>query len=169
MEIKTYVHKIVPDHLPNFHKDPFKDARARSVNSSTRDEMRLTKIIFFFFWEFPNYSYEYFHYFKVMLGLKKVFDEMIKDRFLCMALQTYVQRKNRYARCHLRPCRACFIHPVGKIKKFHALPDAQDCIPNLCRGRISECDIMNKHPLTYWSVRISAVIFGQRVAYTAIF
>ena len=24
-----------------------------------------------------------------------------------MALQTYVQRKNRYARCHLRPCRAC--------------------------------------------------------------
>ena len=33
---------------------------------------------------------------------------MIKERLLCMALQTYVRRKNRYARCHLWPCRACF-------------------------------------------------------------
>ena len=29
-------------------------------------------------------------------------------RFLCMALKTYAQTKNRYARCHIRPCRAIF-------------------------------------------------------------
>ena len=37
---ETYVHKIVLDHQPNFHKDPCKDARARGVNARTRDEMR---------------------------------------------------------------------------------------------------------------------------------
>ena len=41
---------------------------------------------------------------------------MIKDRFLCMALQTYVQTKDRYARCHIRPCRAIFLHITVILK-----------------------------------------------------
>ena len=40
MKFKTYAHKIVPDHQPNFHKDLCKDARARGINTRTRDEMR---------------------------------------------------------------------------------------------------------------------------------
>ena len=39
MKFETYVHKIVHDHQPNFHKDLCKDARARGVNARTRDEM----------------------------------------------------------------------------------------------------------------------------------
>ena len=35
MKFETYVHKIVLDHQPNFHKDPCKDARARGVNART--------------------------------------------------------------------------------------------------------------------------------------
>ena len=41
MKFETYVHKIVLDHQPNFHKDLCKDARARGVNTRTRDEMYL--------------------------------------------------------------------------------------------------------------------------------
>ena len=40
MKFETYVYKIVLGHQQNFHKDPCKDARARGVNASTRDEMR---------------------------------------------------------------------------------------------------------------------------------
>ena len=40
MKFETYAHKLVVYHKPNFHKDPRKDARARSVNARTRDEMR---------------------------------------------------------------------------------------------------------------------------------
>ena len=29
-----------------------------------------------------------------------------KDRFICVVLQTYVQSKNLFARCHIQPCRA---------------------------------------------------------------
>ena len=39
IKFETYVHKIVLDHQPNFHKDPCKDARARGVNARIRDEM----------------------------------------------------------------------------------------------------------------------------------
>ena len=42
-----------------------------------------------------------FIFFKLMLGLKKVFDYMIEDRFLCVALQKYMQPKIRYARRHI--------------------------------------------------------------------
>ena len=44
MKFETYVHKIVPDHQPNFHKDPCKDVRARGVNARTRDEILLEGI-----------------------------------------------------------------------------------------------------------------------------
>ena len=43
MKFETYVHKIVLDHQPNFHKDPCKDARARGVNTRTRDAIELLK------------------------------------------------------------------------------------------------------------------------------
>ena len=33
MKFETYVHKIVLDHQPNFHKDPCKDAHARDENT----------------------------------------------------------------------------------------------------------------------------------------
>ena len=33
MKFETYVHKIVIDHQPNFHKDPCKDAHARGENA----------------------------------------------------------------------------------------------------------------------------------------
>ena len=39
MKFETEVHKIVPDHQSNFHKDPCRDARARGVNTRTRDEI----------------------------------------------------------------------------------------------------------------------------------
>ena len=38
---------------------------------------------------------------------------MIKYRFLYMALQTYVQRKNRYACCHIWPCCAIFFNEMA--------------------------------------------------------
>ena len=34
-DFETYVHKIVLDHQPNFHKDPCKDARAQGKNACT--------------------------------------------------------------------------------------------------------------------------------------
>ena len=40
MKFKTYVHKIVLDHQPNFHKDPCKDARARGENARTCDALQ---------------------------------------------------------------------------------------------------------------------------------
>ena len=40
MKFETYAHKIVVYHQQNFHKDPCTDARARSINARTRDEMR---------------------------------------------------------------------------------------------------------------------------------
>ena len=41
MKFETYVHKIVLDHQPNFHKDPCKDARARGVNARTHVKKNL--------------------------------------------------------------------------------------------------------------------------------
>ena len=38
---------------------------------------------------------------------------MIKDRFLCMALQTYLQTKDRYAHCHIRLCCAIFVFSLS--------------------------------------------------------
>ena len=46
-DLETYVHKIVLEHQPNFHKDPCKDARARVENARTCDALqkfRSTKI-----------------------------------------------------------------------------------------------------------------------------
>ena len=40
MKFETYVHKIVLDHQPNFHKDPCKDARARDENMHTCDALQ---------------------------------------------------------------------------------------------------------------------------------
>ena len=40
MKFQTYVHKIVLDHQPNFHKDPCKDARARNKNARTCDALK---------------------------------------------------------------------------------------------------------------------------------
>ena len=40
MKFKTYAHKIVVYHQPNFHKDPCKDARARGVNARARISSR---------------------------------------------------------------------------------------------------------------------------------
>ena len=40
MKFETYVHKIVLDHQPNFHKDPCKDARARGENKRTCDAIQ---------------------------------------------------------------------------------------------------------------------------------
>ena len=40
MKFETYVHKIVFDHQPNFHKDPCKDARARGENARTSDALQ---------------------------------------------------------------------------------------------------------------------------------
>ena len=40
MKFETYVHKIVLNHHPNFHKDPCKDARARGKNARTRDALQ---------------------------------------------------------------------------------------------------------------------------------
>ena len=37
--------------------------------------------------------YEYFPFFKVILGLKKVFGYMIKEKFLCMALKNMNNHK----------------------------------------------------------------------------
>ena len=39
MKFETYIHKIVPDHQPNFYKDPCKDARARGKNAGTCDAL----------------------------------------------------------------------------------------------------------------------------------
>ena len=39
MKFETYVHKIVLNHQPNFHKDPCKDARARGENARTCDAL----------------------------------------------------------------------------------------------------------------------------------
>ena len=39
MKFETYVHKIVLNHQPNFHKDPLKDARARGENARTCDAL----------------------------------------------------------------------------------------------------------------------------------
>ena len=43
MKFETYVHKIVLDHQPNFHKDPCKDARARGENARTCDALQRFK------------------------------------------------------------------------------------------------------------------------------
>ena len=40
MKFETYVHKVVLNHQPNFHKDPCKDARARGENARTRDALQ---------------------------------------------------------------------------------------------------------------------------------
>ena len=40
MTFETYVHTIVLDHQPNFHKDPCKDARARGENVRTCDALQ---------------------------------------------------------------------------------------------------------------------------------
>ena len=40
MKFETYVHKIVLDHQPNFHKDPCKDARARGENVCTCEALQ---------------------------------------------------------------------------------------------------------------------------------
>ena len=40
MKFETYVHKIVLDHQPNFHRDPCKDARARGENARTCDALQ---------------------------------------------------------------------------------------------------------------------------------
>ena len=40
MKFETYVHKIVLDHQPNFHKDPCKDARAQGENARTCDTLQ---------------------------------------------------------------------------------------------------------------------------------
>ena len=39
MKFETYVHKIVLNHQPNFHKDPCKDARAQDKNARTCDAL----------------------------------------------------------------------------------------------------------------------------------
>ena len=39
-KIQKLVHKIVIDHQPNFHKDPFKDAHARSKNARTYNALQ---------------------------------------------------------------------------------------------------------------------------------
>ena len=41
MKFETYVHKIVLDHQPHFHKDPCKDARARGLNARTHVKKKL--------------------------------------------------------------------------------------------------------------------------------
>ena len=62
MKFETYVHKIVIDHQPNFHKDPCKAACTRGVNArwKTSDEMRarlrLVNISFKFQKELPQLS-----------------------------------------------------------------------------------------------------------------
>ena len=43
MKFETCVHKIVLDHLPNFHKDPCKDARAQGENARTCDALQKFK------------------------------------------------------------------------------------------------------------------------------
>ena len=40
MQFETYVHKLVFDHQPNFHKDPCEDARARGKNVHTCDALQ---------------------------------------------------------------------------------------------------------------------------------
>ena len=40
MKFETYVHKIIPYHQLNFHKDPCKDARARGENARTCDALQ---------------------------------------------------------------------------------------------------------------------------------
>ena len=40
MKFESFVHKIVLDHQPNFHKDPCKDARARGENPRTCDALK---------------------------------------------------------------------------------------------------------------------------------
>ena len=40
MKFETFVHKIVIDHQPNFHKDPFKDASAQCENACTCDALQ---------------------------------------------------------------------------------------------------------------------------------
>ena len=40
MKFEAYVHKIVLDHQPNFHKDPCKDAHARGENERTCDDLQ---------------------------------------------------------------------------------------------------------------------------------
>ena len=40
MKFETYVHKIVLDHQPNFHKDACKDARAQDENAHTCDALQ---------------------------------------------------------------------------------------------------------------------------------
>ena len=55
------------------------------------------------FWlKFPSTAHmNIFIFFKSMLESRKVFDYIIKDRYFWMALQKYVEPKNRYARCHI--------------------------------------------------------------------
>ena len=43
MKFETYAHKIVVYNLPNFHKDPCKDACARGVNTRARISSRVKK------------------------------------------------------------------------------------------------------------------------------
>ena len=40
MKFEIYVHKIELDHQPNFHKDPFKDARAWDKTVRTCDALQ---------------------------------------------------------------------------------------------------------------------------------
>ena len=40
MKFESYVHKIVLDHQPNFHKDPCKGARTRGKKARTCDALQ---------------------------------------------------------------------------------------------------------------------------------
>ena len=71
------------------------------------------KKIIFFLSEYFSHTHMNIFIFILMLGLRKVFDYMIKERFLCMTPQKYVQPKNWYALCHIRPCCGIFLILFG--------------------------------------------------------
>ena len=64
-----------------------------------------------------------------------------KDRFICVVLQTYVQSKNPYARCHIRPCHALVSIWAASLSQCAKSLSSSSLVKTKTSGQLVLCGI----------------------------